>query len=305
MPRFDELRGTARGGIHVKIGVIIASRKRPHDIANIMSCLAEQSLPPHRIILSVTGEDDLPAPSRYVGGEVVFGEAGLCEQRNRGLDAIANDCDVALFYDDDFIPSRKAVAGVVRLFTRNPSIAGATGLVLKDGVTSGGIPVQVARAIVDDYDKLAPRRITLRPINGTYGCNMAFHMVAVGGTRFDTALVRYGWQEDIDFSARVGRVGAIVATNAFAGVHRGATAGRSPGCAVGYSQIVNPLYLVRKGTMSPTFAVKLMARNFVANHVKAAFAEPHIDRIGRAKGNWRAIFDAIRHSDRPENILNM
>ena len=96
--------------------------------------------------------------------------------------------------------------------------------------------------------------------------------------------------------------GSIVSTNAFAGVHRGATGGRTPGRALGYSQIVNPIYLVRKGTMSAAYATKLMTKNLIANHVRALRPEPHVDRLGRARGNWLGIVDVLRRKDRPEKF---
>ena len=70
--------------------------------------------------------------------------------------------------------------------------------------------------------------------------------------RFDEGLPLYGWQEDIDFAARVARQGgALARTDAFAGVHCGVKTARSRGLPIGYSQVANPLYLVRKGTMRP------------------------------------------------------
>ena len=125
---------------------------------------------------------------------------------------------------------------------------------------------------------------------------------AIGTTRFDERLKLYAWQEDIDFAARLGRRGRIVKTFAFAGVHQGVKIGRTPGMRLGYSQIINPSYLVQKGTMRKGFAARLMLRNFLANHVKSMKPEPWVDRLGRAKGNWIGIFDLVRGRITPERI---
>ena len=291
--------------LHVRIGVAIASRKRPQDLTDLLIRLDKQSLPPSRIVLSVTEEDDLPPDTANMAVSVIYGPPGSCVQRNRALELLIGDCDVVVFYDDDFVPSRRAIEGVAHLFATAPHIAGATGLVLRDGIGCGGISREAANAIVDDYDRNEQACVIVTPASGTYGCNMAFRILSVGEVRFDEALPRYGWQEDIDFSARVGRAGSIVSTNAFAGVHRGATGGRAPGRALGYSQIVNPIYLVRKGTMSASYATKLMTKNLIANHVRALRPEPHVDRIGRALGNWLGIVDVFRRKDRPDKILDL
>ena len=244
----------------MKIGVAIASRGRPDDIANILKLLACQTLPPYRILLSVTGPADLPAGLPEDAAEVVTGSPGLCAQRNRALDVLCRDCDIILFYDDDFIPSRYALQGVADLFASNFDIAGATGLVLDDGICKGGITLDAALKIVRQFDEHEPGPRRIEESSYTYGCNMAFRVNAMRDLRFDECLALYGWQEDVDFSARVHARGAVVRTNAFAGVHRGVTRGRSPGRALGYSQIINPTYLVAKGTMARAHAARLMKR---------------------------------------------
>jgi hypothetical protein len=134
---------------------------------------------------------------------------------------------------------------------------------------------------------------------------MAFRTSAIGDERFDERLPLYGWQEDIDFAARVGRMGDIVKTNAFYGVHLGVKGARGSGVQLGYSQIANPLYLVHKGTMSADEAIPLIVKNVLKNHLRALRPEPWIDRLGRCKGNWHAIGDIIMHRADPANILRM
>lgn len=287
----------------MKIGIAIASRRRPNEIADILKLLDRQTAPPHRIVLSVTGLADLPSGLPADRVQVVIGPPGLCMQRNRALDALSTDCDVILFYDDDFIPSCRALEGVQTLFFSHPNIAAATGLVLQDGVCKGGITLADALEIVRQFDALEPDPERIEETASTYGCNMAFRVSTVATMRFDERLPLYGWQEDVDFSARVRKIGNVVSTNLFAGVHRGVTGGRSPGRALGYSQIVNPAYLVAKGTMAPAYAAKLIVRNLVANHLRALYPEPHIDRAGRASGNWAGLFDLLQRKYRPENIL--
>ncbi|MDE1907714.1 MAG: hypothetical protein KGH75_14820, partial [Rhodospirillales bacterium] len=48
-----------------------------------------------------------------------------------------------------------------------------------------------------------------------------------------------------------------------------------------------------KGTMTTRKAASLISRNLIANHVKALWPEPYIDRLGRLKGNWRGIWHLL------------
>jgi GT2 family glycosyltransferase len=287
----------------MRVGVAIASRGRPNEIADILDCLARQSVLPHKIVLAVTASADLPERLFDARTDVIIGRAGLCIQRNRALDALAADSDVIVFYDDDFLPSRYSIEGIQRLFEGYPHVAAATGTVLDDGIKKGGIPLARALRIVEEFDAISSHVPQVKWVSSTYGCNMAYRVSAITDMRFDERLPLYGWQEDLDFSARVRERGDVVITNLFAGVHRGVTSGRSPGRALGYSQIVNPAYLAIKGTMAPSYAMKLMLKNLIANHFRAVFPEPHIDRFGRARGNWAGIYDILKGTPKPENIL--
>lgn len=290
-----------------KISVIVASIGRPDSIAVLLDRLASQTLLPLKVILSVVGEKDIPALHQYPFElETVLGSAGLCAQRNRGLDHLPPDMDLVIFYDDDFVPSSYSLHGLAEFFHTNADVAGATGIVLADGIGSVGITGEEACAIVDAFDAKGPERklAVIRKLNGLYGCNMAYRASAIKGQRFDEHLPLYAWLEDLDFAARTG--GLLVKTNAFSGVHCGEKRGRErSGRKLGYSQISNPIYLMRKGSLSIREGVASIARNFIANHLKLLRPEPWVDRKGRMAGNWLAIKDSLTGRIDPQRILDL
>ena len=289
----------------LRIGVVIATLGRSEESTHVLRCLLAQTLPPAAIVFSVEKASDLPRelpPSV----QYVTGPRGLCAQRNRGVAAICDKCDVIVFFDDDYVPSRHALDGVRRLFESRAEIVGATGLVLADGVGHGGIAADRADAIVAQYDG-APR--TGAAVTGetraAYGCNMAFRVSAMRQVAFDERLPLYGWQEDVDYTGQIARFGRVVNTDAFAGVHRGVTTGRTPGARLGYAQIVNPVYLARKGTMTWGHAIRIMIRNLLANHVRMLTPEPHVDRAGRTRGNWIGLGHLLTGRIEPEYMLKL
>lgn len=297
--------------VSLKIAVVVCSVGRPDCLRSLVPHLVDQSHPADRVLFVVTEPGDIgfdpaalfAAPTR---AEVVIAPKGLPRQRNAGLDLVQNDCDLVVFFDDDYVPSRFALENIVGGFAAWPEVNGMTGHLIADGINERGLEADEASALVADYDAQPHEtaRVLNPGLNGLYGCNMAFRLSAVGAVRFDEALPLYGWQEDIDFAARV--PGLRVKTDAFAGVHRGAKSGReTAGRRLGYSQLANPYYLWRKGTVSARFAGRLALRNVVANHAKMFRPEPWIDRRARAAGNWLALRDILLARSHPGRILDL
>lgn len=290
-----------------RVAVIIASLARPDMVQQAIDCLSRQTTQPDLVVLSVTSPKDLPEGFRESERvKAVIGTKGSCAQRNTALDFIRADHDIVVFYDDDFIPSVHSIANIRRFFSEHPDVAGASGDVLADGINNAGISREHAEALVRAHDERHgyDGRI-YGDLEGLYGCNMACRTAAIGTIRFDERLPLYGWQEDIDFSASLLPRGRLVRTAAFAGVHQGVKHGRTSGVRLGYSQIVNPLYLLRKGTMRPGFALRLLLGNVLSNHAKSLRPEPWVDRRGRVKGNWLGLLDVLRGKLTPERILDL
>ena len=289
----------------LKCAVLVASRGRPEVLAQLLSSLARQTRRPDQVVLSVTSSADLPRGT-FLAFDCVMGAAGSCEQRNRGLDAIRPDVDVIAFFDDDYVPRRDAIEGLAGFFADHPGVAAANGRLVADGVNGPGLSFDEAeRLLAASYAPvdLVPQ---LRRAEGLYGCHMAFRACAIGEVRFDENLPLNGWQEDIDFSARVGAQGGdLVVCDAFVGVHRGVKGARVSGVRFGYSQVVNPAYLARKGTMRRGYALKIAARNVLANLVRCLRPEPWADRAGRLRGNLKGLLDLVTGRLNPRRILDV
>ncbi len=288
----------------MRVGVAIATLGRPQEAAQLVRQLALQTAPPDVIVLSVTKAEDVGGLAVEPGLEIVYGEAGLCQQRNRALEVLSDRTDLVVFFDDDYLPSVLALERMRAFFERHPEVVGATGRLLADGINSSGISLDAALELITDYDAGPTSDLAIRAqLKGLYGCNMAYRTSAIGEERFDENLPLYGWQEDIDFAARLLPRGRLVKTHAFAGVHRGVKGARSSGVRFGYMQVINPIYMARKGTMQPRYAAKVLFKNLLANHLKMFRPEPWVDRSGRAQGNWIALADVARARIDPRRVL--
>jgi glycosyltransferase involved in cell wall biosynthesis len=296
---------TENGFAPMRVAVIVASIRRGEEIGQLLHHLTCQSKQPSSIILSVERNSDLP-DGLDPGIQVLMGPKGLTAQRNRGLELALKTSDIIIFFDDDFLPADDTLEKVTTLFQENRDIIAATGNVVRDGVKLGGMSYEDAvLALEDHHHKTSETEIINLDSQDLYGCNMAFRTAAIGDTRFDEKLPLYAWQEDVDFAGQLSAKGRIVKTNAFYGVHRGVNKGRSPGFALGYSQMVNPAYLVHKGTMLPLKASTLMIKNLIANHVRVFYPESFIDRAGRMRGNWLGLWHIMTRKLDPTTILRL
>jgi len=233
----------------------------------------------------------------------VHGPRGLTAQRNLIL-AASSDADVLVFFDDDYYPEPDYIEEVMRLFVARPEVVVATNRPLLDGAVGPGVTHDEALHVLA---QATPAASAVVPTYGGYGCNMALRMAPVlrHDVRFDERLPLYGWLEDIDFSRRLSAHGRIVKCAALRGVHLGHKHGRTSGLRLGYSQIANPVYMLRKGSLSFDYALKHLAKNVLKNLARAAWPEPWVDRRGRLKGNCLGLLDLARGRISPERIQHL
>ncbi|ART80631.1 glycosyltransferase family 2 protein [Oceanisphaera avium] len=297
--------------------VIVATKGRAKETKVLLDYLLNQSLMPHYVVVVGSEQSDIEGLETHPfieqkKGELVISNAGLCIQRNAGIEtllttqpelAVEQDWFVT-FFDDDFRPAQNWIAEAQKYFTENTDVVGITGLVLADGVhLEFGIPEEEAQNYLTSQS--ADTHEKPSAVQGLYGCNMAYAGKIMQLQRFDENLPMYSWQEDYDFAHRALKYGVLRKVSATKGVHLGTSNGRTSGVRFGYSQIANPLYLIKKGSMPWPAAVKLMSKNVASNSSKTLRGVRIKDYSGRLKGNARAISDLIRGKLNPLNVLNL
>lgn len=288
------------------IAIAIATAGRRDVMTDTILRLSRQSRMADALLICPAKPQDFDAACLDAyGGEarVLAGPVGLPCQRNVLL--AASTADVVVFFDDDFLPCDDYLAELELLFDAMPEVVIATGKVLADGILGPGLDHQEGVRIIEDAGPNDASRAT-RPTYNGYGCNMAVRMrpVRERGLRFDENLPLYAWLEDLDFSRQAAAHGTIVQAPRLRGVHLGVKkSGRSPGVRLGYSQVANPIYLARKGTMAWPLARTHMSRNMLANTARTLRPEAWVDRRGRLKGNLLALWDLARGRLDPRRIL--
>jgi GT2 family glycosyltransferase len=282
----------------------IATVGRSELVGRTIDRVLEQSRLPDGIVVVGSRDEDV-AEVRDRARTIVdtVAERGLCRQRNHILDLVGGQADLLVFLDDDFVPTHTYLERAEQLFVRSPEVTGATGRIIADGIHSKGFAFEEAVRLADSDGANGDAREF--PAEALYGCNMVLRLASMEGLRFDEALPLYGWLEDIDLTYRLSARGPLVRSFHFAGVHMGAKGGRTSGYRLGYSQIANPIHLLRKGSAPPRLARRMMARNLTANLARSLWPEPHVDRRGRLRGNILALFHLMTRQLDPRRVQTL
>lgn len=289
----------------MRLAVVYATIGRPDIVAGALEFMQGQTRRADLVVISAVSPADIPPLPQDLPIEVRFGPKGLPAQRNAGLGVVGSSADVVVFFDDDFAPGADYLERLEAIFESDPDIAGVNGRIVADGIGGPGFTFDDARRFLAADAAKPPAAPELRRMHSLYGCNMSIRLAAARELAFDETLPLYAWQEDIDFTTQLARRGRLVWSSELAGVHLGVKKARTPGLPMGYSQIANPVFLLRKRTLSVRHAYALMAKNLAANLLRSVVPEPWCDRRGRLVGNLRALRDLVGGTLHPGNILNL
>ena len=297
--------------------VVIATRGRPSEVKALIRSLINQTVPPSLVLISCVDEEDCEIPAEISGYfsnrfKTLYSEkSGLTVQRNLALDflkrneLLREDSSYVVFLDDDFRPASDWLECAGMVFQSHPEVVGITGRVLADGVK--GDPIDEATAAQFLAGQNEPTShwasgMEIRDLDCVYGCNMAWRSSVASTLRFDEKLPAYGWQEDRDYTGRALKLGRVIYVPGCKGVHLGARNGRSSGLRLGYSQIINPIYLCMKGSVRANSVIYLVGRSFLSNLSKSFRAQGSVDYRGRFRGNILAILHLLTGRIEPWHI---
>jgi len=234
---------------------------------------------------------------------------GLTLQRNAALQQVG-DTDLIAFIDDDMELCSSYLQKMIQLFVADPALIVASGSMLADGGRSKQVSRHAARVLCADAEARmnGADRIQTKPLDYGYGCNMIVRSSVAKANRFDERLSLYAWLEDSDFSHRCTRGGKPPVINLSAQcVHLGWRGGRISGRKMGYSQIINPIYLWRKARVFSLrhLVIQYWMRCLVANVAGVFWGEPEEDRLNRLKGNMTAMWHLLKRRCDPSAIKQL
>lgn len=291
-----------------RLAVVVASVGRASLLLELLGDIENQTDLPEEVVISVPTRDSLPAlvmADYSFTVTLVIGTRGAAAQRNAGVDALTSNPDYVVFFDDDAIPRADYFAAVRSIFGQNRDVVGLTGHAVIDGAQLGRqVSREEALSAIDRSVDISTDE-TMEATLDLYGCNFAVRGSALLDLRFDSRLPLYSWLEDLDFARRLGRTGRLVRSGTCVIAHLGsASGGRTQHIRFGYSQITNPMYLWRKGSISFRHAMRLVFKPGVSNLFGSVWGNDTSWRRQRLRGNFVSISDLARRRLTPERIVD-
>lgn len=284
-----------------RLAVVLASAGRPALLADaVHGCLAQSDVG-FRGVISVPDDASLPDDEPALAGwELVTGVRGLAAQRNAGLDLLAGQVDIVVFFDDDAVVRSDYLASALAFFHAHPAVVGLTGRVLDDGKITGEISRASALETLD-RSWVEPTTGAWKRTRELYGANFAFRMSSVPQLRFDARLPLYSWLEDHDFARRLLPFGLLAHVEDCQIVHlAAASGGRVNHRRLGYSQVMNAVYLQRKGSFPTWLAAQQILRPAGKNIALSVVGTATCWRRERLRGNVDAFLDVVAGRITPE-----
>jgi len=231
------------------ISVIICTKDRPVDLAELLQTLLKQTYPPLEVIVV----DDSPSSTvkevvnsfqqRFYGVELRYVEGcgeGLPAARNLGVKVSGGDA--ILFLDDDTLLQSNVLHAFATFLATHQNAIGVQGYI---PFSIRGIENAINKALMVTYyrqNKLAVRRSGANVFPYSYplteeinaqrlsGCCMCYRRELFNELNFDKNLKQWGFMEDFDFSYRVFKKSpeSLFAIPHAVIVHKGSTHSRLP-----------------------------------------------------------------------------
>ena len=286
-----------------RVAVVLASAGRPALLAEALATCSAQRDIVFEGVVSVPDEQSLPEDRTLLSDwRVLTGVRGLAAQRNAALDSLPG-VDLVAFFDDDAVLRPDYLANAVSFLNKHPDVLGLTGRVVLDGVTKREIDRETAAVALAQSASVAATG-SWRPTRELYGCNFVVRVSAAPQLRFDSRLPLYSWLEDHDFARRLKKIGTLAKVDDCVIVHRAATSGgRQAHLRLGYSQVMNPVYLNRKGSFPAWLAAQQIFRPVAKNIALSVVGPSSSWRRKRLRGNGTAVWDIVRGRITPERIV--
>jgi hypothetical protein len=281
-----------------KYCVIIPSLRRATVLHDTVLSVLRQNVLPERILLAVTSQEDtLPETRELPLCDVFCSPPGWVSQLNAAVDRLPSALEMVTIVDDDVELSEDYCSNALSLFRTRKDIVLFDGLVLQDGdVTRERAKKLIGESVPNDF---------FAETRSSYGCNMNIRPSLFDHIRFDPAFVDRALYADFGFARRAAKIGTIGRAHACRCVHLMVQLCRLSGFRYGFAQIANPVHLYRDGSITLSELVLYFCGRSTAANLLGLLNPDSIDRIGRLRGNFKAIMMAVSGRCTPQAPTNI
>lgn len=213
----------------IQLSIVICTRNRPADLARCLTSLDKQTLAPGQVIVVDSSTEPLTdtcLKALTIATEKIYihTRPGLTYQRNRGIERARGD--IVCFFDDDVELEPTCLERLAEVFAHHPEYVGGMGAVTNINPYKNNLYHfwHTVFLLQRDYASgnftlsgMPTHRYGTNQFGQTAvlgGCGMAFRRSVLEKEKFDEALERYAYLEDVDMSWRASRHGKMFFTPA-------------------------------------------------------------------------------------------
>jgi glycosyltransferase involved in cell wall biosynthesis len=256
--------------------LVICTRNRPDDLARTLASVDAQAVSFPLDILVIDAGDPEPAqavasicrqPYQFPVRHIHFTDTpSLARQRNLALDLLAPETDVVFFTDDDISLDAGYLEYLWQVFVDRPDVVGTGGrvrasepapgdsmvaslyrtLFLMECPTPGGVFPSGGES--QAYLRDLRERTAVHWLSG---CSCAYRPAPARQIRFDDRLEGYSLDEDLDFSFRMGQIGALIVEPHASLVHHRSSRNRHQKRRYAAEYLVHRYWFVEKNIRHP------------------------------------------------------
>lgn len=283
----------------MRIAVVVPALGRPEILDRLLIHLENQDQMPDQVLVSAYDEAHLPTYIPNYPLKSVTGGRGLAAQRNHGLASVLDSCDVATFFDEDFLPAQNYLQRLALCFEMLPDVAAVTGHVAVDGIRGPGLTFDEGLMLLRAAEKSGPPLNEAVDQNGGFGSNLSMRASLIGRLRFNDGPVMGRREHDVELAAQLCTLGRVVRVPSLLGVQLGGKTAGGRATRFGEAQLAN-LTGMRRNLGTPS----RLARRMLADHVPMGpRLAPRADRVGRLKESLIGAYHLLRGRAEPEHVL--
>jgi len=256
----------------MRLAVVTPTRNRPNEVAILLTSLRTQTRRPDLLVVVDSSDPDLRSDVRKAVQEnwpgaryIEHCPPSAAAQRNHGLDAVVDDCDLVVLLDDDVtLPSNALENACGEIgqsapefigFGFNPSDAEAVrgyGRLKSSRLARwlGLYSDRVGAVSTSGWHTRLTRVAAPTEVEWLTTCAAIWNADAIRAIRFDEFFEQYSYLEDLEFSLQARAQGRFLALSSASFLHEPARGGRKSRFWFGRIEIRNRLYIVRKHGLS-------------------------------------------------------
>jgi GT2 family glycosyltransferase len=279
---------------------IICSTGRPQVLHETL--ISIQRLEPglSSVLVSVAADTDVLEKSLALPGvRHLIAPRGSTAQRNAALRTLVSAPNFIIFFDDDIEVAPNHLDSYAQCFQSNGNIVLATAVDLRPGITN--IVREHAQQIIGSQGVNNSSAAQYPSCYTAYGASMAVRGTLLGHVWFDENLPLYSFMEDYDFTLSCRAFGRCVEVQSAKYVHLETSLGRVSNTCRGYSEVVNPFYIMRKHRIGlrPRMILGCLRRT-----VRSITSIPK-DGSTRFQGHIKGWKDVLLRNSDPRKVLEL